>query len=458
MTALPDKFVARILNDMGADEGGALCETLAGTLPPTSVRINPFKSGAHFAGREISWSRWGVFLDERPSFTADTAFHAGCYYVQEAGSQFVGRILERTGIGEGRILDMCAAPGGKTTLYSALAGEHGLVVGNEPVRNRAAVLADNVRKWGLGNTVVTCNFPAAFADCEGMFDVVAVDAPCSGEGMFRKDERAREEWSESSVAMCAARQQEILAEAWPTLKEGGVLLYSTCTFNRSENEGVLKRFSELHAGEVTAAEEVECPDEWGIVKGREGVFQTFRFYPHRTPTEGFFVAVARKCGDGGRHAELRGKPRRTTLTEVGGAVRRELERWVMRPDEMCFAAAGEDLYACRREHFDEVRMLGERLNVICHGVGMGRIFGGRLKPEHPLAMYTGLNREALPAAELPRAEALKYLRKEVFDLSGMAEGMNLVMSEGLPLGFAKRVGNRCNNLYPNSLRILKEIT
>lgn len=454
MTALPAKFVERLIGDFGETEGRALCDALDNTLPPTAVRLNPFKSGAVFAGEPVAWSRNGLFLEERPSFTADTAFHAGCYYVQEAGSQFVGHILESTGFGRGRILDMCAAPGGKTTLYSALVGKEGLVVANEPVRNRASILADNVRKWGLGNTAVTCNFPSAFEGCRGFFDVVAVDAPCSGEGMFRKDERAREEWSENGVGMCAARQSEILGEAWKALKSGGVLIYSTCTFNRIENEGVLSDFSAAHEGEIVEAEDIECPEEWGIEVGRTGVFQTFRFMPHRTRTEGFFVAVARKSVDAEEQTDtFRPKSKRPIMTEVGNTVRNELRKWFRDPDGMRFAMIGDYIFAYRREHFEEVRMLAERLNVICSGVETGRIFGGKLKPEHALAMFCELNREAVPVAELPREEALKYLRKDLFDVSPLAEGMNLVTCGGCALGFAKRVGNRCNNLYPNSLRI-----
>lgn len=455
MIALPEKFVGRLSQDLGEEEAQALCNALDRTLPPVAVRLNPFKSGAKFEGRPVPWSRNARILDERPSFTDDPAFHAGCYYVQEAGSQFVGHILEHTGTGDGRILDMCAAPGGKTTLYSSIVGERGLVVANEPVKNRASILADNVRKWGAGNTVVTCNYPAAFAACANMFDVVAVDAPCSGEGMFRKDERAREEWSENGVRMCAARQSEILDEAWRALKCGGVLIYSTCTFNRTENEDVLSSFAAGHDGGLCEAEPIECPDEWGVVCGREGVFQTFRFYPHRTPTEGFFAAVARKShGAEEETATGRSKGRRTVMSEVGASVRSELNRWLLHPGDMKLAVIGDDVFAYRRETFEEVKMLSERLNVICSGVEMGRIFGGKLKPEHALAMSCELNREAVATAELPEKEALKYLCKEVFDVAPLAEGMNLITCGGCALGFAKRIGNRCNNLYPNSLRIL----
>ena len=228
--SLPEKFVERVKREMGVEQGEALCHSLLGQKP-TSIRLNPHKPYAQLEGHSVPWNRYGRYLEERPSFTLDVGFNAGTYYVQEAGSQFVGHILEGMNPEGARLLDMCAAPGGKTTLYSTLVGKRGLVVANEIVRNRAAILADNVRKWGVGNVVVTSNEPRHIAAFESWFDIVAVDAPCSGEGMFRKDEQAREEWSEGNVKMCAARQAEILDEAWKTLADGGLLIYSTCTFN-----------------------------------------------------------------------------------------------------------------------------------------------------------------------------------------------------------------------------------
>ena len=254
---LPAKFVERVLRDLGGTEGAALCAALDAE-PPVSVRLNPAKTGADtlpagpdaglpvpeaaglpalaIAGR-VPWCRDGRYLAVRPSFTLDPDFHAGAYYVQEASSQFVGHLLAAVRTEGARILDLCAAPGGKTTLYASLAGPDGLVVANEIDRRRASVLADNVRKWGTGNVAVTTCEPRALGDFEAWFDVVAVDAPCSGEGMFRKDPDARGEWSEGNVKQCAARQDEILREAWRALRPGGTLVYSTCTFNRDEDEG-----------------------------------------------------------------------------------------------------------------------------------------------------------------------------------------------------------------------------
>ena len=450
--SLPEKFVERVCREMGADEGEALCHALNGETP-TSIRLNPRKPFAQLEGRSVPWNKYGRYLDVRPSFTLDCGFNAGTYYVQEAGSQFVGHILEGMDLEGARLLDMCAAPGGKTTLYSTLVGESGLVVANEIVRNRAAVLADNVRKWGVGNVVVTNNEPRHIAAFEEWFDVVAVDAPCSGEGMFRKDEQARSEWSEGNVRMCAARQAEILDEAWQSLAGGGLLIYSTCTFNSDENEGTIRAFAERVGDEIEAAESIECPEEWGVVCGREGVWQTFRFYPHRTESEGFFAAVARKVPTGARRVTP--KPRRKIMNDLGGKAREELSRWVENPKAMRFAEVADTCYGYYAEVYDDVKHLAESLSVIYSGVAMGRIFGSALKPDAALAFFVGLRKDAVARATLERDEALQYLRKQEVPAERFNEGMNLVECEGCALGFVKRIGNRCNNLFPNSLRILK---
>ncbi len=287
---LPEKFAARVLSELGPEEGAALCAALD-TEPPVSVRLNPAKcAGAAEPGAvqdgtgaapggygspqgnsgtdvpaplpvlqnadgRVPWCADGYYLAVRPQFTFDSDFHAGAYYVQEASSQFVGRLMGGEGVAGKRILDLCAAPGGKTTLYASLAGPDGLVVANEIDRRRAQVLADNVRKWGTGNVAVTTCEPRQLGDFEAWFDMVAVDAPCSGEGMFRKDAQARAEWSEGNVKLCAARQDGILREAWRALKPGGRLIYSTCTFNRDEDEGALERMAAWAGDEIAESEE-----------------------------------------------------------------------------------------------------------------------------------------------------------------------------------------------------------
>ncbi|MDO4759110.1 MAG: rRNA cytosine-C5-methylase [Rikenellaceae bacterium] len=450
---LPDRFVARLREQLGADEAESLCAALD-TPPSVAVRLHPMRGAACSLplAEAVPWSERGHYLSERPSFTLDTAFQGGAYYVQEASSQFVERLLPAD-IAGARLLDMCAAPGGKTTLYATAVGASGLVVANEIDRKRVLALADNVRKWGLGNVAVTCGDSAAAARMESWYDVVAIDAPCSGEGMFRKDDQAREEWSEQNVRLCAARQDEILENGWRALKGGGTLLYSTCTFNREEDEGSLERFLASYADEVEEAPEVVVDPAWGIVTGRVGAFQTFRFMPHKARGEGFFAAVARKSSEvgGGRLP----KAKRAVITPVAKGDVTELKRWLQEPERMTFGMAGDTCYAWFAEQAEAVKRLSEQLSVLYSGVAMGQIFKGKLKPEQALAHFVGLNREALPVAELNRDEALAYLRKQEVAADRFGEGMNLVACETLPLGFAKRIGARVNNLYPNALRILK---
>lgn len=450
---LPEKFVERVLSDLGETEGRALCEALD-SEPPVSVRLNPAKPVPAITGEPVPWSRNGLYLTVRPPFTFDPAFHAGSYYVQEASSQFVGYLLHEEETAGKRILDLCAAPGGKTTLYAVLAGPDGLVVANEIDRRRAQVLADNVRKWGMGNVVVTSNEPRHVAEFEGWFDIVAVDAPCSGEGMFRKDAAARSEWSEGNVRLCAARQTEILREAWRALKPGGTLLYSTCTFNRTENEQVLEELLAWAGGEAVETDEVPVEAAWGIVCGRVGVFRTFRFYPHRAKGEGFFVSVARKAFDAGGRPHTP-KARRSPFTTVGREASDELKRWVREPQQLCFSVVAQTVYAFRSTQFEAVKTLSGVLATLYSGVAMGQLFKGGLKPDPALAFYCGLNRQVLPACELDREQTLLFLRRQALEAELFAEGVNLVCFEGQALGFVKRIGSRVNNLYPNSLRILK---
>ena len=454
MTPLPESFVSRVLEELGPDEGAALCRALD-TPSPTSVRLNPDKGAKAPSAERVPWSEWGYYLPERPLFTLDPAFHAGAYYVQEASSQFVGRLLRGEGLQGGRILDLCAAPGGKTTLYASVAGPDGCVVANEVDRRRVQVLADNVRKWGTGNVAVTACEPKALGGFENWFDVVAVDAPCSGEGMFRKDPASRGEWSEGNVRLCAARQDAILREAWHALKPGGRLIYSTCTFNRDEDEGTLERMLAWAGDEVAEAAVPEAGAEWGIVCGQVGAFRTYRFFPHRACGEGFFPAVACKSPDlGGRMRSP--KARRTLFGQADKGAVAELGRWVREPAAMRFVTVGDTFYGWPAAQAEAVRTLSEALPVICSGVAMGQLFKGRLKPDPALAFFVGLDRAAVPVAEFGPDETLSYLRRAEVRPDALAEGMNLVCAEGRALGFAKRIGGRVNNLYPNSLRILKQ--
>ena len=450
-TPLPEAFI-RIMRESMGEEAEALFAGLD-TEPSTSVRLNPMKGGAHFCGNGVGWSANGVYLDERPQFTLDPLLHGGAYYVQEASSQFVGYLLKDDELEGGRVLDMCAAPGGKTTIYSSLVGRSGLVVANDINRSRTLALADNVQRWGMGNVVVTCNEPAHISAFEQWFDVVAVDAPCSGEGMFRKMDEARSEWSPQAVEQCVVRQKEILQNAWQVLRPGGKLLYSTCTFNPSEDEGIVRWLMEEYGEDIVAVDRVVVDDAWGIVRSDIGAFQCFHFYPHKVNGEGFFVAVARKAE--GVVKRSMPKPRRKVFAPLQKADIAEVSGWVDEPKRMAFRVVGDTIYGYDGDVVEDVVRLGESLSVVYSGVAMGQIFKGRLKPEHPLALFIGRNGDVVPEVELSLEDAQNYLRRVDISASQFEEGINVVTYKGVAIGFVKRIGARCNNMYPKDLRIQK---
>ena len=458
---LPEAFVAAVCRELGEAEGRALCKALDGE-PTVSVRLNPAKCAGALPAvvaaegvRPVGWCAEGRYLPRRPQFTFDAEFHAGAYYVQEPSSQFVGRLLADVGLDGARVLDLCAAPGGKSTLYASLVGRDGLVVANEIDRRRAQVLADNIRRWGTGNVVVTTADAERMAEFESWYDVVAVDAPCSGEGMFRKDDAARGEWSEANVRLCASRQDAILRAAWRALRPGGTLLYSTCTFNRSEDEGSLERFLAWAGDEATESAEVSLDEAWGVVCGRVGVFRTFRFFPHRAEGEGFFAAVARKAPDAGDRTHVP-KARRQVVAPVDRKCAGELSRWVCEPARMRFVEIAGTCYAWPSAQAEALQALSGAVPVIYAGVALGQLFKGALKPDPALALYAGIDRSAVAVAELSGERAVAYLRRQEVSPEGLAEGINLICARGRALGFAKRIGGRVNNLYPNSLRIIKQ--
>lgn len=446
---LPEPFLARTEPLLG-DATAAFLQAMNDT-PPVSVRWNPYKTAGAPDGAPVPWNRYGRYLTERPSFTTDPLFHAGAYYVQEASSMFVEHLVRSAAEPEGaRILDLCAAPGGKATLYATLAGAEGIVVANEVVRNRALTLADNARKWGIGNMVVTNDDTARLAGLTEWFDIVAVDAPCSGEGMFRKNPDAMAEWSPSAPQLCAARQRQILADAWEALRPGGLLIYSTCTFNREENEENVAWLAEHYDCSDAG---VEVPAAWGIEQTEAGGIRCFRFWPHRLRGEGFFAAALRKEGQKGR--PFRPKARKPLFAEPSRRETEALARWIAQPEFMRFARIGDTYYGYYAAPYGDIRTLAEYLHTLHSGVCMGQLFNGTLKPDPSLALFHDLNRTAAPEAALSREDALHYLRREELPSpEAFNEGMNLVTCEGYALGWAKRIGQRINNLYPKSLAIL----
>ncbi len=416
--------------------------------PVVSIRYNIPKMAADKDLRTVPWASLGRYLPSRPAFTADPLFHAGCYYVQEASSMFLEQVVRQYVKEPVRALDLCAAPGGKSTHLHSLLPGGSMLVSNEPMPLRAQVLAENIAKWGYASSVVTRNMPSDFACFRDFFDLVVVDAPCSGEGMFRKEPKAVEQWSVANVEMCAERQREILSSIWCSLRPGGILVYSTCTFNREENEDNVRWIAKELGAEPLA---VEIPDSWNITGSLSGDdLPVYRFIPGMTEGEGFFLAVLRKNGD----APL-AHPRLPRLQPVAEKIRKEVEEWVENPDSCNFVQNGETVTAMPKEHTAAMVALQQKLCVLHCGLPLAAVKNNKLLPMHSLAMSTSLCKDAFRVVELDLEQALAYLHREALSLSSQPLGYLLLAYNGVPLGFVKNIGNRANNLYPAEWRIRK---
>ncbi len=438
-----------------------------------SIRVNRDKCDKPVDGEPIPWSSKGVYLKRRPTFTFDPLFHAGCYYVQEASSMFVEQVL-RTYVNDPVVmLDLCAAPGGKSTHVRSLLPEGSLLVANEVMRNRSQVLAENLIKWGHPEVIVTNNDPADFTDLTALFDVILTDVPCSGEGMFRKDAVAVNEWSEDNVQICWQRQRRILADVWPSLKPGGILIYSTCTYNSEEDEENVAWIARELGAEVL---EVPTQPEWNITGNLIGQgFPVYRFMPHKTKGEGFFLAALKKVCHSERSEESvsdkqsvhrffadaqndkKKKPKKQKDAKANAkapVVPRELTQSLLRPEAFYIEARAIDFIAFPKAHKETYTLLQQSLRIIHAGITLGTTKGKDIIPDHSLAMSTALAKEAFPQAELTYEQAIAYLRKEAVMLdASVPRGYVLLTYQQVPLGFAKNIGNRANNLYPQEWRI-----
>ena len=452
------EFMTRTRQLLGENEwnlfAGALQEE-----PPASVRMNPRKCGLSPEGASpVPWCRDGFYLSARPAFTFDPLFHAGCYYVQEASSMFLDQVLRQYVTSPSIMLDLCAAPGGKSTLARTALPEGSLLVANEVMRGRSQVLAENMVKWGHPDVLVTQNDPADFTELGPLFDVILTDVPCSGEGMFRKDETAVSEWSTDNVRLCWQRQRSILSAIWPCLKTGGILIYSTCTYNREENEDNVVWIAEELGAEVLP---VETDDGWGITGNLAGYdFPVCRFLPHRTVGEGLFMAVLRKTSDdgetgtGGRKRNRQNKDKEKKGGRNPLKISREMENWLLNPERYALMVDGEEAVAFPGAFLDLYELFKSRLKVLHAGIILGEWKGKDWQPGHSLAMNVECNGTAFPQAELTYEQAVAYLRKEAVALfPDTPRGYVLVTYHGRPLGFVKNIGNRANNLYPQEWRI-----
>lgn len=440
---LPTDFITRTKLLLG-EEWDAFAEALNGE-PPVSIRINKSK-GEKVSYPKVPWSDSGYYLDKRPQFTFDPLFHAGCYYVQEASSMFIEQAFRQYADGDVRILDLCAAPGGKSTLIAGLMNDNSLLVSNEVIRSRANILSENITKWGKPNTVITNNDPSRIGKLHGFFDFILVDAPCSGEGMFRKDEGAVTEWSVDNVRLCKERQQRILADIWPALKTNGLLLYSTCTYNTEENEDNVQWICEELGAEVLP---IETKAEWGISPSFRENIPAYRFFPHKTKGEGFFCALLRKTST--EETSHKGKKDKGRMSK--NTIPVECKMYVKDNELFTFYPKNDVWFAFPARLYNDLTLIKSQLNVISEGICLGEVKGKDFIPNQSLTLSTSLNTEAFTTCEIDWKTAVAYLRKEPLFLDDQPKGYILLTYNKMPIGFVKNIGNRANNLYPQEWRI-----
>ncbi len=447
MDRLPEDFVNQMTVLLGAAEFSKFQEALE-TPRVTSVRCNNAKlkkSAVVKSGRAVPWCREGFYLDNRPLFTMDPLFHAGCYYVQEAASMFVGQVFSQ--YVDGRmdapvVLDLCASPGGKSSHIAACLAGEGWLVSNEVMKSRVGILNENLMKWGAHNVTVSSNDPKDFGSLEGLFDVVLIDAPCSGEGMFRKDDNAVSDWSLDNVKLCRDRQRRIVSDVLPALKEDGLLIYSTCTYNEEEDEGNVRWMTEKFPLESL---KINVDPNWNITETAAG----YHFYPHKTEGEGFFLSLLRKTDGEGR---LRTKNQKKK-NELKGDQVKILKSWLKNPQSFSFGLE-KDVISVYPERWAElVGVLGQSLRTLRNGLPVAVAKGKDLIPHQALAMSDLMSEDAFPSVDCSWAEAIQYLKKENFTLNGLPKGFVDFRFQGISLGFGKNIGNRCNNLYPSEWRI-----
>jgi 16S rRNA C967 or C1407 C5-methylase (RsmB/RsmF family)/NOL1/NOP2/fmu family ribosome biogenesis protein len=427
-----------------------------------SVHMNPEKSlllneewpGTNFdapfdISGKVPWATDAYYLAKRPSFTLEPLFHAGTYYVQEASGMFLSFALRKAIdlTQKLNVLDLCAAPGGKSTMIQSHISKDSLLVSNEVIKTRVPVLDQNMTKWGYANGIVTNNDPVHFKKIPGFFDLMLIDAPCSGSGLFRKDPDAVKTWSADLVKLCSRRQQRIIADVWDALKEEGILIYSTCSYSKEENEDMLDQIFRQY----------EClsipllPDpSWNIVetKSDQAGAYGYRFYPYKLAGEGFFLSVIQKKNP---VAEIKINKTARNTTHTTKFVEQQISRWI-KPGDYHYFTVGEINHLLPSGLANEFQVLKNALYLKKAGIRIGKPGENVWIPDHELALAAIL-RDDIPSLNLTKENALKFLRGESFETEGIDKGWQLVRYHGFGVGWVKVLDNRMNNYYPKSWRI-----
>lgn len=427
----------------GITSGEELYNSLQ-TTSPTSIRVNPNKIACRLQLPQVAWCEQGYYLPQRPKFTLDPAFHAGAYYVQEASSMFLEHIVKPLATRPLKVLDLCAAPGGKSTQLISLMQRGSLLVANEVIQSRAHILSENVIKWGKSNCIVTNNDPKDFDFLEGFFDIVAVDAPCSGEGMFRKDPQAINEWGEANVDLCSKRQTRILHDIWDCVAPGGTLIYSTCTYNQKENEDVVAAFLQQTDAECA---HIALQKEWNVVEHEKNGAVCYRFFPHKVQGEGFCVSVITKTG--GKEFT----PPRRTAQANGIQIIEQKNRLhysnLIADESIVYERQKGVMWSFAKNYRKLLLDIYAHCKVVHAGIPLVETIGNKLNPLPGLAFASSFNQTILPKYEIDLPTALRYFKKEALVLENLpSKGWIHLTYNEISIGFVKNIGNRANNPYP----------
>lgn len=461
---LPEEFTAYTHQLMGEELFNSYLHGMEEEAP-TSIRLNPFKcfpikakvtnEDKEETADSVNLVPWcpttGRYLPCRRNFTFDPLLHAGMYYVQEASSMFIDQVIRQYIQTPVRMLDLCAAPGGKSTAIRAALPEGSLLFSNEPMRTRSQILAENLQKFGHPDIIVTNNYPKDYKKSKIQFDAILTDVPCSGEGMFRKDEGAIKEWSPANVNKCAQLQKEIVEDIWSCLRPGGILVYSTCTFNAHEDEENIDWIVENLGAEILP---VPIDSTWGITSSLINEEQMYHFIPGKVKGEGLFLTVLRKPGDSEPTLSTKGKEKKKK--KESGKRERPIcpDNWLQDHDSWSYYNTEKGIYAMKVQWLESLKAAQKSLKVIHAGIKIGTLKGKDIIPDQSLALSTALNTSVFNCEELTYDNAIKYLRKETIQLSNNAPiGYVLVTYKHIPLGWCKHLGNRSNNLYPQEWKI-----
>lgn len=406
MKPFPQSLLAELQQMNGFDESAFLAAHQS--IAPTSIRLHPLKNANLYNNEEqqvVPWCGAGRYLKERPVFTLDPAYHAGAYYVQEASSMFLHYLLDSILPSKAnlRVLDLCAAPGGKSTLIASLLDESSLLISNEVIRSRATILEENAVRWGYTNHWVTSNDAKDIGKLEGYFDVIVIDAPCSGSGLFRKDHKAIDEWSENNVQLCSARQQRIIADVWPSLKENGMLIYATCSYSSAEDEQILDW---LVTNFNLQSLSVNIPTEWNIlpVLSPKKSLTGYRFFPHNVLGEGFFIAAMSK-------QEIQQSPRAQKIRTAHDKKLLQQASWLLKDEDFICLQNKDQVIAINPTHEGDWQTINKQLYLRKLGLSLGAPTAKDWIPAHEVVLSVD-KAMTISTILLSKEDALHFLKKD----------------------------------------------